>query len=580
MAKLKKDKLSQFKPKPVLKTQRQKKSFFDSMELYFNSKSKVFLWVSLMLSLVISLMLFNIRISDGGDDSYYILRAYQFLNKSMFPTFQGPIYPLFLSIFVWIFGINVTILKFLSLAFILAQLFLLYKAFKNRLSSFISILSLLIIAINAYVLYYSSQTYNEAFFMMLQALFFLIFFKLVIDKDAEKDAFIALYNDISNKAGFAKAIKSLFKSSIPFIFVGFMIFLLGNTKSIAYSILPAVVLYLFINRKWSGIIFTTAYFLIIYYLFDITKKSLFDIHPAIFNEQLQMLLRVNPYNAAEGLEDFNGYVNRFLTNSNLYLSKHLYSFIGFKIDITKTSTFLTVFTYILFFTSLITAFVKKNKYLIFTGIYLMMVCAAIFFSLQTRWDQGRLILPLFPLILVFILSGFYNLGSIKNLGFFKYIAFILIILITLTNFGLTVKKVKENYPLLTNSLKGNRFYSITPDWVNYIKMSEYAAENVPDSLNIACRKPSISFIYGKREYYGIIEVPTENADSLLDLLKVGNVHYAILANLRAYPPKKTERTVNAVERYFYFINQKYPEKLKLLHTIGTDEQAQLIQILY
>jgi hypothetical protein len=58
------------------------------------------------------------------------------------------------------------------------------------------------------------------------------------------------------------------------------------------------------------------------------------------------------------------------------------------------------------------------------------------------------------------------------------------------------------------------FYGFTPDWVNYMKMSEYSGK-LNDSIIVACRKPGISFIYGKKNFYGISSVPTIEADSLL-----------------------------------------------------------------
>jgi len=157
---------------------------------------------------------------------------------------------------------------------------------------------------------------------------------------------------------------------------------------------------------------------------------------------------------------------------------------------------------------------------------------------------------------------------------------LLILIIFLTNLKVTLKKVKENDDLLMNSLSGNKFYGMTPDWINYIKMSEWAAENVPDSVNIACRKPSISFIYGKRNFYGVYRIPSTDPDTLLNILKTNKVHYFIMGSLRRNPKQKTEHTINTEQRYLYYLSQKYPQKIKLVHTIGVDESAYLFEIIY
>ena len=68
--------------------------------------------------------------------------------------------------------------------------------------------------------------------------------------------------------------------------------------------------------------------------------------------------------------------------------------------------------------------------------------------------------------------------------------------------NLSTRFLLENKKILKESLKGNMFYGFTPDWVNYLKMSEYTG-NLDDSTIVACRKPGISFIYGKKKFYGI-----------------------------------------------------------------------------
>ena len=47
-------------------------------------------------------------------------------------------------------------------------------------------------------------------------------------------------------------------------------------------------------------------------------------------------------------------------------------------------------------------------------------------------------------------------------------------------------------------------------------------------------------------------------DTLLNRLKKNKVDYVIMANLRMNPKMRTNRTVNAVRRYIYYIELKYP----------------------
>ncbi|MCD4834020.1 MAG: hypothetical protein K8R31_09515 [Bacteroidales bacterium] len=529
------------------------KDFFDKMDQFFDSKGNVFFWISMFFTLLFSFLLFNFRVSEAGDDSAYIFRAFEFVKEFKYPSFQGPLYPIFLSLFVWIFGLNITLLKSLSLISIIFHLYFFYKAFKGNVSGFLLIYVMIIISFNSYILYYASQTFNEAFFMLLQSIMFYYFFKFIINKEKV---------DLKN-----------------YVILGLLIFLIGTTKTIGYSIVLAVLVYFVFDRKWKGIAITLVSFLGFWFILKLIKTHVFGIGSIQFESQLNTLLRINSYDASEGLETFSGFLKRFLDNSKLYLSKHLLNFLGLKSDIKATSLFFTFIIYIIFFVSVFFSF-KKNKYLFFTGLYLLIICGATFFMLQTRWDQDRLILVYFPLILLFLLSGIYYLGKINSLKFIKVLLPILFIIIFFTNLNVTTKKVKANDEYLMQNLAGNKFYGMTPDWVNYIKMSQWAAENVSEDVEIACRKPSISFVYAKRKFTGIYRIESENPDTLIANLKKRNVHYVIMGSLRKYPNQKTQYTINTVQRYLYYIQTKYPQAIVTVNRIGVDEIAYLFKIDY
>ena len=84
-----------------------------------------------------------------------------------------------------------------------------------------------------------------------------------------------------------------------------------------------------------------------------------------------------------------------------------------------------------------------------------------------------------------------------------------------------------------------------------------------------------------------LAVSTQNCfavspDSLIQTLKKNKVNYAIVASLRAVPQMNTGNVINTMQRYFYFVEQKYPGILKLVHQIGNEneEPAWLYQINY
>ncbi len=531
---------------------------FEKLDQFFDSKGNLFFWISLFFTLLFGFLLFSFRVSEAGDDSAYIFRAFKLVKDGAYPTFQGPLYPMVLSLFIWIAGINITLLKSLSLVSIIFHLYFFYRAFKGRVSGFLLVYVMIIISFNAFIAYHASQTYSEAFFLCLQALFFFYFF----------NAFVAKTESPSIKESWGN-----------YLILGLLLLLLGLTRSIGYGAFIAVIIFFAISMRWKSLAFTTGAFVLEYGIFGIIQKLAFKTGGAQFSSQLNTLMQIDPFNPSKGNESFMGFVQRFWGNSNLYLSKHIYKFIGFRPEMLDPKSILTLIIYALFIVAIYFAF-KKNKYLLFTGIYLAVLIGITFIIVQTRWDQDRLILVYLPLILLFLFSGLYYLGKQKSTKFIQGLLPILMIIIFFTNLNVTTKKVKANDEYLMQILAGNKFYGMTLDWINYIKMSQWAAKNTPKDVMIACRKPSISFIYAKREFYGIYRIPSENPDELLQNLKDKNVKFVIMGSLRKYPKQKTQYTINTVQRYLYFLQQKYPEKIKHIQTIGTDEPAHLFEIIY
>ncbi|MFC2113604.1 hypothetical protein ACFLTA_10080, partial [Bacteroidota bacterium] len=75
---------------------------------------------------------------------------------------------------------------------------------------------------------------------------------------------------------------------------------------------------------------------------------------------------------------------------------------------------------------------------------------------------------------------------------------------------------------------------------------------------------------------GISVVP----DTLVNMLRRGNVDYMIRGNLRLNPSQKTDRVINTVHRYMYYIEQKYFGIFSQVSQMGEnqDEPAYLFQI--
>ncbi|UCH14588.1 MAG: hypothetical protein JSV22_01160, partial [Bacteroidales bacterium] len=433
------------------------------------------------------------------------------------------------------------------------------------------------------------------------------------------------------------------------------------------------------DKKFYAAGFTFLSYLVFHLIFSLYKSIIWNIKPFKGGGQLSEILYINPYNKAAGTEDFTGMITRFIENSKIYLSKHFIISIGLKNPAsTETSLIPVIIILLLFLIALYFAF-RRNKTMLFTGIYLGAALAGTFIALQQSWGQLRMIVIYIPLLILFLAWGIYQLSQVKNLKLILQLGLLLLLVVILfKTLGQTADKIKINKKIMAKNLRGNLYYGFTPDWVNFLKMSEWVGKNIPDSVAVASRKPSMSFIYSKgKEFYPIYRVPMENADTLiyklkekrgdlcaientqfskkkmpvpvqmnfkrvslaivgkgnesygiyevrdnyresffntlkqynfdyiqeidsllvkiynknyygispdtlLSRLKKNNVEYVIMGNLRINPRMKTNRTVNAVRRYLYYIEFKYPGTFSLVYQEGKNdmEPAYLYKVNY
>jgi len=524
---------------------------------FFQRKSNLFFWIFFVLNVIFTILLFNLKVSVGGDDANYIIRAYDFINSFKYPAFQGPLYPMVLSLAIKIFGINLPILKLLSALFLFAHFYLFFKTFKSYVPQFALFATIILIAINPYLLFYGSQTYSEAFFMLLQIMFFLFFFKKFISEDIKK---IKVKQQI-----------------IRYLYLGLFVFVLGLTKSVGNIALVAIIIYFAFEKQWKSIVFSVISFIGIFGLWKIIKTVIWSSTNTQFSSQIKVLLQKHPYDIKQGQETFIGFIGRLIDNSNLYLSKHILKLFGLVGDVGNAIPIVTVIIVIILIASLFFVF-KNNKYLWFTGIYLASMFGFTFIILQTIWESTRLIIAYFPFLVLFIFSGVYYILKSEKLKSYQIILPVLFVFLFFSTFKRNTEKIKIQRPILKENLSGNKLAGLTPDWVNYIKMCKWAAKNVPEGEKIAARKPSIAFIHTNRRFHGIYKVGSENADTLLKQLDDYKVKYVIMASLRKYERIKTKETINTIERYLYHIQQKYPKKIKGIYKIGSDEPAYLYKI--
>lgn len=542
------------------KTGDQNSGFLFGADKFFTSRRPAMFWLASLALLLFALLLFQANISIGGDDSFYIMRAQKLLTEGKYPTFQGPLYPIVLTPFIAIFGLEVHILKTLSILFTLIFLFLFYVTYKDRISPTILVLSLFVLVFNSQILYYASQTYNEAFHLMIQMLFFYQFFRVYKMLNG---------NDAVLKEQYMEWLK-----------LGLTMFLLTLSKNIGLVGILTVSGFFLIQGKWKSLGISVASFALFAGLYAAIKRLMFDSESQI-SKQGMMLLYKDPYNFSKGKEDLAGYINRFIENSNVYLSKNLMKVFNLRdAKATDSVELITILLGILVVYGLFVSY-RKNKYVFFTASYLTITLAATFVILQTRWDQDRLIFLIVPFFCVFAL---FVLDELLRKSRFKLLQplFMVVMFLYLSS---NVIASSKNIDLLRlkKNLSGDKYLGYTMDWQNYLKISEWAGKNLPETSFVAARKAAMSSLYaGGKDFFNVSRVISEDADSLLDNFQQNKVSHVILAKLRRNPLVKSELTINTVDRYLALIERKYPGTFRAIHMEGQrgNEEAVLFEINY
>ncbi len=492
------------------KKQPETRLFFEKSDAFFAKYDRIWFWILFGVTLVTCILLYDPRVSPGGDDSTYILSAHDFLKEFKFPGYQGPLYPILLSLTEAVFEMSIKAFKVFSMVAWLACMFFMFAAFRRRIPATLLFITLSLVSVNSYVLYFASQTYSETFYMLMQALLMFVFFRLFIDRE-ERDQF---------------SVSDNLKRHLVLAVV-----LLGAilTRSIGYSLFIAVIGYFLVQKQWKNIGWFTACVVLCFGAYQLLKYALWDDASIQASGQGASLLNKDFYKPEYGQEDLAGYINRFWTNSNRYISHFFAMMLGVRDTYTSGGVFvsakpgITVLVYLLGLTGIWFSY-KRNHYLFFAGIAVGLFLVITFVILQTSWNQYRLIVPAYPLMVLLLFSAGYYLLSLPQLRSFQFLLFVPAVIFFFATLSDTSKAAEK-----AGKLK-NEYSGLTPDWLHYAQASAWVADNLPEDAFVACRKPSISSVYAKgRKFYGIHRVNGSDFNAFYERWKSDSLIYKLIS---------------------------------------------------
>ncbi len=513
-------------------------------EGFFEHNLNLLAGIIIAATAVFGLLLFNLRIDEGGDDSTYICRAIDLLREGRYPNYQGPLYPMFLAVVIAIFGQSLVALKLSSLVLIVAGQALFFFTLRRRINAKLLLATLALLSINSYYLYFGSQTFSEAFFILIEYVFF---------------ALVMRYDSAENES-IGKEIRSALLVALAIV-AAFLV----RTVGIGFAIVAIV--YLLSRKRFRKTLILVASVAVLTLAWYGLRTAIWGASAEGGSVQMASLMQKHPYNPEEGQETIGGYVARFAENSNLYLSKHTMRIAGFKSEEDReTSLLTTLIFYICFGYGAYKAF-RRNRFVFFMAVNVAVMLGITFVILQTLWDQTRLIIPYLSMAYVVVLYGIYHLATLVTKQHATKIALAVVVISGGLSFSQTTKKI--DMQTLRKNLAGDPLYGYTPDWHNYLYMCMYADRTLPDSAYVACRKPNMARIHCRgRKFYGVYNFDTEDADELVEQFRSRGVTHVILASLRRDPQNPGYGIINTLHRYLNFICMKYPAAFNIVHAVG------------
>jgi 4-amino-4-deoxy-L-arabinose transferase-like glycosyltransferase len=268
--------------KNILEKSQATRQLYDRLNRWFEHNNYRWLIIVLAVGLVSSISSFDIKPSVDGDDTSYVLSAMNIIHSGQLPVgFRTPGYPMVLSLFIWLFGLNLVIVKATSLLFFLGIIISIFFVFRNRLQPIVLSSVLLLTAVNPLLLKYSHQTFSEILFTLL--LVWTIHY-ILLAGEKESLMFVLL--------------------AAVFTMACFYIRIAGVTVA------GAAVVFLAYQRRWKQL---AVYAILCALLYSPIKIHEWASGSSAFG-QASILMLKNPYNTTEGLETLSGFVGRFINN--------------------------------------------------------------------------------------------------------------------------------------------------------------------------------------------------------------------------------------------------------------------------
>ena len=213
---------------------------------------------------------------------------------------------------------------------------------------------------------------------------------------------------------------------------------------------------------------------------------------------------------------------------------------------------------------------RRNRYMLFTGLYSVGMLLATCLSLHTFWNQDRLVIPFAAMLFGVMIYGLYKGIEVRNLSVAKPILAGVTGLLLLVQLVGTLKETGENSIQLSHARKGDLYYGYAPPIATYLQAAEWAGNNLPDSSQVLVRKPAEAVVYsGKIMFTRLWSGVPDQPDELIGKLKERHITHLLYDEAGLGDGKAVS-----------VLNSAHPQMLVPVQQWQTPAPAILIQLNY
>ncbi|MEO0185116.1 MAG: glycosyltransferase family 39 protein [candidate division WOR-3 bacterium] len=431
-------------------------------------KKEIPLWIFLLIYTVLSLLLFDPKLFTGGDNAVYIILAESLTTGKGYKniylpdepphTQYPPGFPLLLSIPFIIFGKSILIFKLVIFLTGLGALVFFYLIIKKIFRENFVILMFLYVSVPIFVIYNHWILSEIPFlFFSLGAIYFLL-------KFCDKKNFL------------------IFLISAFFAIYAFFI------RTAGISLILGLALFLIMKKEYKFLIVFLALFLIFFIPWEIRNAGIPDN-----TGYLRQLLARNPYQMELGTINFSDFIIRIWDNFIFYS----FTIIPSTFLPILNSRVLLIILGVIFISFLILGFFARLRNFTILEAYFIFGIGVLL-AWPKVWSSDRFLLPLMPVVLIYIYHGFILLqDKLKVKNFVFVISGAIIVLNMISIIPQAVKSMENNLAYI----KVNKYAGYTIDYRRYFEVIDFIRKNILEDKIIMARKPEFVYLLSKHKSF-------------------------------------------------------------------------------